>query len=204
MGSQTLAVTTRAAWEALRRKELLEQGVGEAEVARIFQARVALVEHSSVVLTEPLPELGLEVGAPGTIVHSYADGHAYEAEFFGKDEATIGVATVHAEALWPVESGWNVLRRVTKPMTDAEAARITQERYPGAIEHADLGSEDLARIDHMIKRVEAKGTRRVPVLTPGQIAFHSGLTAHREAFSLEAAKRRYSNTDNPGPSDEQD
>ena len=38
-------------------------------------------EHDRIVLTEPVPAEGLEVGDVGTVVHVYADGNAFEVEF---------------------------------------------------------------------------------------------------------------------------
>jgi hypothetical protein len=38
-------------------------------------------EHDRIVLTEPGPAEGLEVGDVGTVVHVYADGKAFEVEF---------------------------------------------------------------------------------------------------------------------------
>lgn len=53
-----------------------------------------LKEHSQIVLTKPLPNLGLEPGDVGVVVHVYAQGSAYEVEFLTLDGHTIGVETV--------------------------------------------------------------------------------------------------------------
>ena len=40
-----------------------------------------LKEHSQVVLKKPVPNLGLEPGDVGVVVHIHAQGAAYEVEF---------------------------------------------------------------------------------------------------------------------------
>lgn len=55
-----------------------------------------LKEHSQVVLTKPLPSLGLEPGGVGVVVHVYGQGTAYEVEFLTLDGRTVGVETVVA------------------------------------------------------------------------------------------------------------
>jgi hypothetical protein len=57
-------------------------------------------EHDRIVLTEPVPADGLEVGDVGTVVHVY--GNAYEVEFTTLDGKTAAVATVEATAARPV------------------------------------------------------------------------------------------------------
>jgi hypothetical protein len=59
-------------------------------------------EHNRIVLTEPVPAEGLEVGDVGTVVHAYADGKAFEVEFTTLDGGTVAVATVEASAVRPV------------------------------------------------------------------------------------------------------
>ena len=56
-------------------------------------------EHAQVVLKRPLPDLGLEPGDVGVVVHTYAKGAAYEVEFLSLDGNTIGVSTVAAADL---------------------------------------------------------------------------------------------------------
>ena len=58
-----------------------------------------LEEHSHVALTKPLPNLGLEPGAVGVVVHIHGQGSAYEVEFLTMDGHTIGVETVAASGL---------------------------------------------------------------------------------------------------------
>ena len=59
-------------------------------------------EHDRVVLTEPVPAEGLEMGDVGTVVHVYAEGKAFEIEFTTLDGKTAAVATVGASAARPV------------------------------------------------------------------------------------------------------
>jgi len=59
-------------------------------------------EHDRIVLTEPVPADGLELGDVGTVVHVYADGKAFEVEFTTLDGNTAAVATVEAAAARPV------------------------------------------------------------------------------------------------------
>ncbi|MBP7179424.1 MAG: DUF4926 domain-containing protein [Moraxellaceae bacterium] len=56
-------------------------------------------EHTQVVLKRPLPNLGLEPGDVGVVVHTYGKGAAYEVEFLSLDGNTIGVSTVAAADL---------------------------------------------------------------------------------------------------------
>jgi len=61
-------------------------------------------EHSQVVLAVPLPDLGLEPGDVGVVVHVHAAGAAYEVEFMSLDGRTIGVRTLQAAQLRPVSA----------------------------------------------------------------------------------------------------
>lgn len=56
-------------------------------------------ENAQVVLKRCLPNLGLEPGDVGVVVHIYANGAAYEVEFLSLDGNTIGVATIEAADL---------------------------------------------------------------------------------------------------------
>jgi hypothetical protein len=53
-------------------------------------------EHASVVLLEPLPQSGLEVGDVGVVIHVHQDGEAYEVEFITLEGETIGIETLGA------------------------------------------------------------------------------------------------------------
>lgn len=61
-------------------------------------------EHSQVVLTCPLPALGLEPGYVGIVIHVHGAGAAYEVEFMTLDGRTIGVQTLEASQLRPVSA----------------------------------------------------------------------------------------------------
>ena len=61
-------------------------------------------EHDRIVLTQPVPAEGLEVGDVGTVVHVYAARKAFEIEFTTLDGRTAIVATVEALAVRPVTS----------------------------------------------------------------------------------------------------
>lgn len=56
-------------------------------------------EHDRVVLTVDQSDYGLFTGDVGRIVHIYADGEAYEVEFFRMDGRTLAVITVAAAAV---------------------------------------------------------------------------------------------------------
>jgi hypothetical protein len=56
-------------------------------------------EHDCIVLTDDLPEAGLEAGDVGTVVHVHAAGAAYEIEFMTLTGETVAVATVKASQL---------------------------------------------------------------------------------------------------------
>ena len=51
-------------------------------------------EHDCVVLTEDLPDEGLQAGDVGTVVHLHEGAKAYEVEFMTLTGRTVAVATV--------------------------------------------------------------------------------------------------------------
>lgn len=61
-------------------------------------------ELDLVVLTQPIPDYGLERGDVGTIVHCYADGQAYEVEFITAEGVTLAVLTLTQDAVRPLAS----------------------------------------------------------------------------------------------------
>ena len=76
----------------------------EAKTAPVQLSKFsAVLEHSRVALKCPLPGLGLDAGAVGIVVHTYGKGTAYEVEFLNADGTTIGVATVAAAEVAPVQ-----------------------------------------------------------------------------------------------------
>lgn len=70
--------------------------------ARQIGHSALLAEHDLFVLTSDLSQHHLRAGDVGTIVHIYADGNAYEAEFARLDGEIIAVATVEASQARPV------------------------------------------------------------------------------------------------------
>ncbi len=52
-------------------------------------------EHSRVILTEDLPDLGLAAGNVGTVIHVHRDPPGYELEFFSPTGKTLAVGSVH-------------------------------------------------------------------------------------------------------------
>lgn len=59
-------------------------------------------EHDCIVLTENLPDDGLQAGDVGTVVHVHRDGAAYEVEFITLTGETVAVTTVLPFQLRPV------------------------------------------------------------------------------------------------------
>lgn len=57
-----------------------------------------------VVLTQSLPEQGLEAGDVGWVVMVHAGGSGYEVEFVTLDGETISVVTALASAVRPVQA----------------------------------------------------------------------------------------------------
>jgi hypothetical protein len=51
-------------------------------------------EHDCIVLTQNLPEDGLETGDVGTVVHIHLEGAGYEVEFMTLAGETVAVATL--------------------------------------------------------------------------------------------------------------
>ncbi len=61
-------------------------------------------ELDPIVLTESLPDLGLQVGDVGWVVMIHAGGAGYEIEFVTLAGETVSVVTVPAEAVRPVRA----------------------------------------------------------------------------------------------------
>ena len=59
-------------------------------------------EHDCIVLTQDIPDEGLQSGDVGTAVHVHRDGTAYEVEFMTLTGDTVAVATVLPSQLRPV------------------------------------------------------------------------------------------------------
>ncbi len=60
-------------------------------------------ELDRVVLTKDFAEHGLVKGDIGTVVHRYADGLAFEAEFVTADGRTVAVLTLEVADARPME-----------------------------------------------------------------------------------------------------
>lgn len=56
-------------------------------------------EHDCIVLTQDIPDEGLQAGDVGTVVHIHRDGAAYEVEFVTLTGQTVAVATVLSSQL---------------------------------------------------------------------------------------------------------
>jgi hypothetical protein len=56
-------------------------------------------ELDAVVLTQDMPEQGLEQGDVGTVVLVHGEGEAFEVEFVGYDGHTVVLVTVDKEAV---------------------------------------------------------------------------------------------------------
>ncbi len=61
-------------------------------------------EHDQVVLTENLPDLALEAGDVGVVVHIHGDHQAYEVEFLTLAGETTALATLRADQVRSVRS----------------------------------------------------------------------------------------------------
>ena len=56
-------------------------------------------EHDCIVLTQDIPDGGLQAGDVGTVVHIHRDGVAYEVEFVTLTGQTVAVSTVLSSQL---------------------------------------------------------------------------------------------------------
>ncbi len=61
-------------------------------------------ELDCVVLARDVGEYGLESGDIGAVVHHYADGAAFEVEFFTADGGTVAVLTLTEADIRPMDS----------------------------------------------------------------------------------------------------
>jgi hypothetical protein len=65
---------------------------------------MTLKPHETVVLRRSLPDLGLEEGDVGAIVHRHGD-EAFEVEFVSGEGATVAVVTLGSADIRPVSAG---------------------------------------------------------------------------------------------------
>jgi hypothetical protein len=70
----------------------------------MLQTMKKIDELDAVVLTQDMPEQGLERGDVGTVVLVYGEGQAFEVEFVGYDGHTVALVTVDREAVRPMGS----------------------------------------------------------------------------------------------------
>jgi hypothetical protein len=61
-------------------------------------------EHDCIVLTQDIPDEGLQAGDVGTVVHIHANRAGYEVEFMTLTGKTLAVTTVLPLQLRPVTS----------------------------------------------------------------------------------------------------
>ena len=59
-------------------------------------------EHDCVVLTKNLPDEGFEAGDIGTVVHIHKGGAGYEVEFMTLTGETVGIVTLLASEVRPL------------------------------------------------------------------------------------------------------
>jgi hypothetical protein len=62
-------------------------------------------QHQHIVLAKSLPELGLEAGDVGVVVHVHRGGEAFEVEFVTLDGETAAIATLEAKSIRAVRKG---------------------------------------------------------------------------------------------------
>jgi hypothetical protein len=63
-----------------------------------------ICEHDQIVLTEDLPELALEAGDVGVVIHVHRDGEAYEVEFLTLTGDTTALSTLRARQVRAVRN----------------------------------------------------------------------------------------------------
>jgi hypothetical protein len=71
---------------------------------RRARSRAMIKELDPVVLTQTLPEQGLQAGDVGCVVMIHAGGAGYEIEFVTLAGETVSVVTVPADAVRPVRA----------------------------------------------------------------------------------------------------
>lgn len=59
-------------------------------------------EHDCVVLTEDIPDEGLQAGDIGTVVHIHQAGAGYEVEFMTLAGETVAIATLLSGQVRPI------------------------------------------------------------------------------------------------------
>jgi hypothetical protein len=64
-----------------------------------------IAEHDNVVLTQNLPDEGLQAGDIGTVVHIHAGGAGYEVEFMTLAGETVAIVTLLPNELRAIAPG---------------------------------------------------------------------------------------------------
>jgi hypothetical protein len=64
---------------------------------------MTIKEHDCVVLTQEVPEEGLEAGDIGTVVHVHAGGAGYEVEFMTLAGRTLAVVTLGPQQMRAIQ-----------------------------------------------------------------------------------------------------
>jgi hypothetical protein len=64
---------------------------------------MTIQEHDCVVLTQDVPEAGLEAGDIGTVVHVHAGGAGYEVEFMTLAGQTLAVVTLGPQQMRAIQ-----------------------------------------------------------------------------------------------------
>lgn len=84
-------------------------------------------EHDRIVLTEDIPEYGLQKNERGTVVFVYKQGQGYEVEFFTSEGRTKAVATLLASQVRPISQ---VTSPVQQPTSSTPSSFSTQSLPP--------------------------------------------------------------------------
>lgn len=80
-------------------------------------------EHQQIVLAKPLPELGLEAGDVGVVVHVHRGGEAFEVEFLTLEGETAAIVTLAA----------GHVRRVRKDEVAQARRRVAPKSWIGCM-----------------------------------------------------------------------
>jgi len=124
-------------------------------------------EHDCIVLTQDLPNEGLQAGDVGTVVYIHRGGEAYEVEFVTLTGQTVAVATVRSTQLRPV--GRQDIAHV-RELPGAENRGAPEGRDLGVIEGRELHSWTVDQLHRTLSEMEAgKGGR-----LPKEVAFRLG------------------------------
>ena len=96
---------------------------------------VMIKEHECIVLTQDLPEEGLQAGDVGTVVHIHRGGAAFEVEFITMTGQTVAVATVLPAQLRPVNRR-DILRKSQDALQDCRIFSLSHPMGEGRGEGA--------------------------------------------------------------------